>query len=139
MSFFLSTSGWPRLALLKALEETHPAAVVCLGEATRRPVISIERVAVNLLDFRIPDNAGAQTIDQSVVENAPAAYFSTLPARALLNALHMAGLPAEFSLTAGSYLCNQIFYTLMHALATRTIKIPGGFIHLPALPEQTAK
>jgi pyroglutamyl-peptidase len=127
------------LALRKALEDTHPAAVACLGEATRRPVISIERVAVNLLDFRIPDNTGTQPIDQPVEENAPAAYFSTLPVRVLLNTLHMAGVPAELSLTAGSYLCNQIFYTLMHILATRNTKIPGGFIHLPALPEQAAQ
>ncbi|HTX78317.1 MAG TPA: pyroglutamyl-peptidase I [Longilinea sp.] len=125
--------------LLKAIDDTHPAAVLCLGEATRRPVISIERVAVNLLDFRIPDNAGAQTSNQPVVENGPAAYFSALPVRALLDALQTADLPAELSLTAGSYLCNQIFYTLMHTLATQQSKIPGGFIHLPALPEQAAK
>jgi pyroglutamyl-peptidase len=126
-------------ALLRALEEAHPAAVLCLGEATRRPAISIERVAVNLLDFRIPDNAGVQIIDQPIIENGPAAYFSTLPVRTLLNALQATGLPAELSLTAGSYLCNQIFYTLMHALAAQGSKVPAGFIHLPALPEQAAK
>ena len=125
--------------MLKALEEAHPAAVLCLGEATRRPAISIERVAVNLLDFRIPDNAGAQITDQPIREDGPAAYFSTLPVRALLNALHGSKLPAELSLTAGSYLCNQIFYTLMHALAAQGSKVTAGFIHLPALPEQAAK
>jgi pyroglutamyl-peptidase len=126
-------------ALLRALEEAHPAAVLCLGEATRRPAISIERVAVNLLDFRIPDNAGVQIIDQPIIENGPAAYFSTLPVRTLLNALQATGLAAELSLTAGSYLCNQSFYTLMHALAAQGSKVPAGFIHLPALPEQAAK
>ena len=126
------------VALLKALEEVHPAAVLCLGEAARRPAISIERVAVNLMDFRIPDNAGVIITDQPITADGPAAYFSTLPVRALLNALLAAELPAELSLTAGSYLCNQIFYTLMHALATRNTKTPGGFIHLPALPEQAA-
>lgn len=125
-------------ALLRALDDALPDAVVCLGEAARRAAISIERVAINLLDFRIPDNAGRQCVDEPIAIDGPAAYFTTLPARAMLAAARASGVPAELSLSAGAFLCNQIFYTLMHELARRSANIPAGFIHIPQLPEQVA-
>ncbi len=124
--------------LLHALDAALPDAVVCLGEAARRTALSIERIAINLLDFRIPDNAGRQCVDEPIVPDGPAAYFTTLPARAMRDAARAAGVPAELSLSAGAFLCNQVFYTLMHELSRRGANIPAGFIHLPQLPEQAA-
>jgi len=126
-------------ALLHAVEAAQPEAILCLGQANRRTVISIERVAVNLLDFRIPDNAGNQAKDQVIVPDGPAAYFTTLPVREIYDTLKENGIPAELSLSAGSYLCNQVIFTLLHNLENRGLKIPAGFIHLPALPEQAAQ
>ncbi len=125
--------------LLRAFEAVQPDAVLCLGLATRRTVISIERVAVNLLDFRIPDNAGNQIVDQPVIPGAPDAYFTTLPVRKIYNELKTNGIPVELSLSAGAYLCNQITFVLLHHLQNQGLKIPAGFIHLPALPEQAAE
>ena len=104
-------------ALIEALEQHHPDAVVCLGEASGRSGVSIERVAVNLLDFRIADNTGAQVVDQPVIADGPAAYFVTLPVRRMLAAVQAAGVPAELSLSAGAFLCNQVLYHLLHHLA----------------------
>jgi pyroglutamyl-peptidase len=125
-------------ALIDALLRHQPDAAICFGLAVGRPVISLERVAVNLMDYRIPDNAGETVQDQPVAADGPAAYFSRLPLAAMLESLQSNGIPAELSLTAGAYLCNQIFYTLMHHLATHQREIPAGFIHLPACPEQAA-
>lgn len=125
--------------LLAVLESIQPQAVICLGEAARRARVSIERVAVNLLDFAIPDNSGELRQDLPVVPGGPDAYFATLPVRRLHDALRAAGLPVELSLSAGAYLCNQVMYTLLHHLHTRGREaIPAGFIHLPLLPEQAA-
>lgn len=125
--------------LLCALDEAPPDAVVCLGEAARRAALSIERVAINLLDFRIPDNAGRQCVDEPIAPDGPAAYFTTLPVRAMRDAARAAGVPAELSLSAGAFLCNQVFYTLMRELSRRGVRIPGGFIQIPQLPEQAAR
>ncbi len=126
-------------ALRQALEATQPEAVICLGEAAGRTAISLERVAINLLDFRIPDNAGEQINDLPVTPDGPAAYFSTLPVRKIRDALLEEGIPAELSYSAGTYLCNQVFYTLMHFLAEHRWNIPAGFVHVPSLPEQAVK
>ena len=127
-------------ALRKAIRETKPTLVVCVGLAGGRKAISLERIAINVDDARIPDNAGAQPIDLPVVRDGPAAYFSTLPIKAMLAALRDAGVPAEVSQTAGTFVCNHVFYGLMHRLATgRGLKgTRGGFIHVPMLPEQGA-
>ena len=122
--------------LLNAVRALHPDAILCLGEATRRMVISIERMAINLLDYRMADNAGHQAIDEPIVPDGPAAYFVTLPVRAMLEAVRAAGIPAELSLSAGAFLCNQVTYELLHYLTTHQLDIPAGFVHLPALPEQ---
>ena len=122
------------------LKQHRPALVICVGQAGGRNAISLERVAINVNDARIADNAGAQPVDTPVVPGAPAAYFSTLPIKAMLLDLQREGIPAEVSQTAGTFVCNHVFYGLMHLLATeRGIKHSrGGFIHVPWLPEQGA-
>ena len=124
--------------LLALVQQTRPDAVVCLGEAGGRTAVSIERVAVNLLDFRIADNDGLVVQDEPIVADGPAAYFTTLPVRALQQAVAAAGIPAELSLSAGTFLCNQVTYELLHFLAQQRLPIPAGFVHLPLLPEQAA-
>jgi pyroglutamyl-peptidase len=117
-------------ALRGAIRETDPSLVVCTGLAGRRTGLSLERVAINVDDARIPDNAGAQPIDARIVARGPAAYFSTLPIKAMLAALRKHGIPAHVSQTAGTYVCNHVFYGLMHALR-RKRGVRGGFIHMP--------
>ena len=121
--------------LLTRLEEVQPEVLLSLGLAGSRPVISIERIAINLLDFRIPDNAGRQLLDNPIVADGPAAYFATLPVRAMYEAVLAAGVPVELSLSAGAYLCNQVMYAALHLIAVRGWRIRAGFVHLPALPE----
>ena len=125
-------------ALRAALRETTPALVLCVGQAGGRAQLSIERVAINIDDARIPDNAAAQPVDAPVVPGGPAAYFATLPIKAILAALRAAGLPAEVSQTAGTYVCNHVFYGLMHALRAQP-RVRAGFIHIPYAPEQAAR
>lgn len=125
--------------LVSAIREHRPEAVLCLGEAERRTAISIERVAVNLMDYRIPDNQGEQIVDQPIFPEGPAAYFSSLPVRGIYETLRAAGVPVELSLSAGAYLCNQVFYTGRHFVSQQELPVPLGFIHLPALPEQAAQ
>lgn len=124
--------------LRAAMREFKPAAVVCVGLAAGRPQVAIERVAINVDDARIPDNAGATPVDVPVVAGGPAAYFATLPIKAILVALRNAGIPAGISQTAGTYVCNHVFYGLMHALR-RTPKVRGGFIHVPYAPADAAR
>jgi len=124
-------------ALEKLLARHRPALVLALGQAGGREGISLERVAINLIDARIPDNAGAQPVDAYIVEDASNAYFSTLPIKAMLQRLRDAGIPASLSQTAGTFVCNQVFYALMHALRRRRAR--GGFVHVPYLPEQAAR
>lgn len=126
------------LSLQAALDRQRPAWVLALGLAGSRSAVSVERVAVNLVDARIPDNAGAQPVDEPVVAGGPAAFFTGLPAKAIVAALRQAGWPAELSHSAGSFVCNQVFYGLMQALAARP-GVVGGFIHLPPMPEQAAR
>lgn len=124
-------------ALRAALRRHRPPWVLCLGLAGSRSAISFERVAVNLCDARIADNAGAQPAGTPVVAGGPAAYFTRLPVKALAQRLLADGLPAELSLSAGSFVCNQVFYGLLHALRRRP-GVAAGFIHLPPLPAQAA-
>lgn len=121
--------------LKKLLRQHHPRLVICLGLAGGRPGITPERVAINLDDARIADNAGAQPVERPVVRGGPAAYFSTLPVRAIAAALRDAGVPADVSPSAGTFVCNHVFYGLMHALR-RKPGVRGGFIHVPFPPEQ---
>ncbi|MCG2586074.1 pyroglutamyl-peptidase I [Massilia sp. TS11] len=122
-----------------ALRELQPALVLCVGQAGGRVDLSLERVAINIDDARIADNAGAQPIDAPIVAGGPAAYFSTLPIKAMVADLRAAGLPASVSQTAGTFVCNHVFYGLQHALATSGLAARGGFLHIPYLPEQAAR
>lgn len=119
-----------------ALRQHHPAIVICLGQAGGRPDISLERIAINIDDARIPDNAGAQPVDIPVVEGGPAAYFSSLPIKAIVQEMRLAGIPASVSQTAGTFVCNHVFYGLMHMAATADYLFRAGFIHVPYTPEQ---
>ncbi|MCR6481481.1 pyroglutamyl-peptidase I [Amycolatopsis sp. OK19-0408] len=121
-------------ALRAAVEEHRPSLVVCVGQAGGRLEVSLERVAINLIDARIPDNAGAQPVDVPVVPGAPAAYFTSLPVKACVAAIRAAGVPAAVSHTAGTYVCNQVFYGLRHHFS----ELRGGFVHVPFSPEQVA-
>lgn len=125
-------------SLREAVELHRPELVVCVGQAGGRPDVTPERVAINLIDARIQDNAGEQPVDVPVLLDGPSAYFSTLPVKACVAAIRAAGVPASVSHTAGTYVCNQVFYGLMHLLATDFPGIRGGFVHVPFSPRQVA-
>ncbi|MGC4093689.1 MAG: pyroglutamyl-peptidase I [Polyangiaceae bacterium] len=126
--------------LLQQLERTQPELVICLGQAGGRAALGIERVAINLNDAPIADNAGRRPVDRPVVRGGPVGYWSTLPIKALVQTLTRAGLPAEVSQTAGTFVCNHVFYVLMHALSTPARHaVRGGFVHLPFLPSQVGR
>ncbi|MDI9220932.1 pyroglutamyl-peptidase I [Pantoea sp. EA-12] len=122
--------------LTKALEEIQPDRVLCVGQAGGRSDITVERVAINVNDARIPDNDQQQPIDQPIVADGPAAYFSTLPIKAIVAALREVGVPASVSQTAGTFTCNNVMYSLLHWLQTTNSPARGGFIHIPYMPEQ---
>ncbi len=133
------------LALLRRHVQTlRPDLIICVGQAGGRAEITPERVAVNLDDARIPDNAGRRPRETPVVAGGPPAYWSTLPVRSIVRALRRRGIPASASLSAGTFVCNHVFYGLMHDLAIRPPDGDGavpraGFIHLPFLPAQAAR
>jgi pyroglutamyl-peptidase len=124
--------------LASLLEQHRPVLAVCTGQAGGRAALSLERVAINVNDARIADNAQAQPVDTPVVAAGPAAYFSNLPIKAMLAALEREGIRCEVSQTAGTFVCNHVFYGLMHTLATRPefAGLRGGLIHVPWLPQQ---
>lgn len=124
-------------ALDEALQAHAPVLVLALGQASGRCDLSVERLAINVDDARIPDNAGAQPVDEPVLPGAPAAYFSTLPIKAMVAGLRAAGYPASVSQSAGTFVCNHVFYGLQHRLAGTAVR--GGFMHIPLLPEQAAR
>jgi len=126
-------------ALEAAIVETAPDIVLCVGLAGGRAALSLERVAINIDDARVPDNRGQQPVDLPVVEGGPPAYFTNLPIKAAVAALREAGLPAAVSNTAGTFVCNHVFYGLMHRAATRRLELRGGFLHVPYLPSQAAR
>ena len=122
--------------LLPLLEQHQPDIVLGLGEARGSAVIRVERIAVNLLDFRTPDNDGQTICDTCIVPTGPAAYFTTLPVERVLDAIRAAGTACEASLSAGAYLCNQMMYLSLHWAAGASHRPRVGFLHLPSLPTQ---
>jgi len=96
-------------------------------------------VAINLMDYSIPDNVGKLIKGQPILEGAPNAHFSTLPLQSMHKALINAGIPSHLSLSAGAYLCNQVFFTLMQTIHEQNLNLKGGFVHLPCLPQQAAQ
>ena len=121
-----------------ALHAHAPQIVLCLGQAAGRDGLSLERIAINVIDARIADNAGAQPIDEPVIGDGPAAYWSTLPIKAISAGLRAAGIPCGVSQSAGTFVCNHVFYGLMHRLAANPA-VRGGFMHVPLMPEQAAR
>jgi pyroglutamyl-peptidase len=127
-------------ALCAFVDELRPDLVIAVGQAGGRPEISIERIAINVDDARIVDNAGQQPVDVPIVDGGPAAYFTTLPIKAMAAAIREQGVRAGVSQTAGTFVCNHVFYALMHHVGARPRSQPikAGFIHVPFLPEQAA-
>lgn len=126
-------------SLAQAIAQYRPALVIALGLADNRNTITVERVAINVDDARIPDNDGRQPVDEPVIAHAPAAYFSTLPIKAIVATLQANGIPASVSQTAGTFVCNHVFFGLSHLIATRYSGVRGGFIHVPCTPEMAAR
>ncbi|KMY48751.1 pyroglutamyl-peptidase I [Peribacillus loiseleuriae] len=124
-------------AAIKAIETYEPNVVICVGQAGGRTQITPERIAINVDDARIPDNQKNQPIDEPISEDGPAAYWSTLPIKRMVHHMRKDGVPASVSNTAGTYVCNHLFYGLMHYLTNHASQIRGGFIHIPYIPEQT--
>ena len=120
------------------LGEMAPVAVVHLGLAEGRARLALERAALNVMDYRIPDNAGYVAQSELCAPEGPAAYFASLPLQEMLAALIEEGVPAYISNTAGTYLCNQTMYATLHEIATRELTARAGFIHLPLLPAMVA-
>ncbi len=129
--------GQAQEALKKAIAEVDPTVVISVGQAGGRVDFSVERIAINVDDAPIPDNAARQLVDEPVVAGGPAAYFATLPIKAIVKQLRHEGLPSSVSQTAGTFVCNHVFYTLMHQLQGSGVR--AGFIHIPYLPEQAAR
>lgn len=120
------------------LGELAPIAVIHLGLADGRSRLALERVGLNVMDYRIPDNAGYRAEGEPCVPESPAAYFATLPLPEILAAMTAEGIPAYVSNTAGTFLCNQTLYATLHEIAMREQTTRVGFIHLPLLPAMVA-
>ena len=122
--------------VVRAMRAERPGAVICVGQAGGRFAITPERVAINLDDARIPDNEGNRAVDTPVVPDGAPAYFSTLPVKSIVARIRAAGVPAELSNSAGTYVCNHLMYGVLHHIAREFPGMRGGFIHVPFLHEQ---
>ena len=123
----------------KAIEEEKPDVVLCIGQAGGRFEITPERVAINVDDARIKDKEGNQPIDIKIFEDGENAYFTTLPIKAMVEAIREANLPAAVSNTAGTFVCNHLMYGVLYTLAKKYPHIKGGFTHVPFIPAQVAR
>ena len=120
----------------EAIEREKPDFVLSIGQAGGRAEITPERGAINLDDARIPDNEGNQPIDETIFPDGENAYFSTLPVKAMVEAIRKEGLPSSLSNSAGTYVCNHLMYGILYYLDKRP-SMKAGFIHVPYIPEQT--
>lgn len=123
--------------LRQAILKHQPDIVICVGQAGGRMQITPERVAINLADARIPDNEGHQPIDEEISPDGPAAYWTRLPVKRMTAKMKEHGIPAAVSYTAGTFVCNYLFYGLMDHISRTSPHIRGGFIHIPYIPQQT--
>ncbi|WP_418103210.1 pyroglutamyl-peptidase I [Vibrio harveyi] len=121
-------------AVIESIKLHQPDIVITVGQAAGRTAITPERVAINVDDFRIPDNSGHQPIDEPVIPGGPDAYFTTLPIKAITRALQQENIPCQVSNTAGTFVCNHLFYGVQHYLRDKSVR--HGFVHIPLLPEQ---
>ena len=125
--------------ITEAVEKENPNVVLSIGQAGGRSEITVERVGINIDDCRIPDNEGNQPIDEPVIKGGPAAYFVTVPIKAIVENIKAHNIPASISNTAGTFICNHVCYGVEHLAAARTAAgkpMKSGFIHIPFLPEQ---
>jgi pyroglutamyl-peptidase len=120
----------------EAIEEHRPGVVLCLGQAGGRFGMSVERVGINIDDAAIADNAGLQPIDEPVAQAGPAAYFATVPVKAMVEAMREAGVATAVSNSAGTFVCNHLLYGVLHYIASRGLATRAGFIHVPYAEEQ---
>lgn len=118
-------------AVEEGIRKYQPDVVICVGQAGGRASISVEKVAINFVDARIPDNNGEQPLDEPLQVDGPAAYFATLPVKAMVQHVKEAGLPCYLSFTAGTYVCNSIMYNVLYMCEKRYPGIRAGFIHVP--------
>lgn len=125
-------------AVESAIIEHNPDAVLCIGQAGGRSCISIERIGVNLREASIPDNDGNRPADEKIRTDGANAYFATIPVKAMVNNVRKNGIPSHLSYTAGTYVCNDVMYTLLYLLDKKYTNIKGGFIHVPYATEQVA-
>lgn len=119
-----------------AVERHKPDAVLCIGQAGGRYEITPERVAINIDDARIPDNEGNQPIDKPIFDDGAAAYFTTLPVKAMSQSIKDAGIPSSVSNSAGTFVCNHLMYGVLYTLAKKYPGVRGGFVHVPFIPAQ---
>ena len=120
--------------VLDAAQECQPDVILCIGQAGGRKAVTPEMVAINLRHARIADNAGNQPQDEPVAADGPAAYFATVPVRKMAQAMEDAGIPAAVSYSAGTFVCNDTLYAVLHHYAGTQVQ--AGFVHVPFLPEQ---
>lgn len=120
----------------EAIKKYDPDVILSIGQAGGRPDITVERVGINVDDCRIPDNEGNQKIDEPVYPDGPAAYFVTIPIKAMVQKIQSKGIPASISNTAGTFVCNHVTYGVCHLVATKYPGKRSGFIHIPYLPQQ---
>ncbi|MBN1160221.1 MAG: pyroglutamyl-peptidase I [Candidatus Diapherotrites archaeon] len=125
--------------LKEEIDSYNPDVVMCLGLFGGRPNITVERVAINVTDEDMADNEGNIIQNEPILENGETAVFSTLPVTNIVKTLRENGIPAAVSNTAGTFVCNHIFYNLITYLKSKGKNIPAGFIHVPFLPEEVAK
>jgi pyroglutamyl-peptidase len=123
--------------IVELVDAVEPDIVLALGQAEGRSELSLERIAINLDDARIPDNSGAVITDAQVIDEGPAALFTSLPVKDMAEAIRAAGVPAGLSLSAGTFVCNHVFYALQHHL--HLSQVGSGFMHVPLLPEQASE
>ena len=123
--------------VLETIEQEKPDYVLSIGQAGGRAEITPERIAINIDDAGIPDNEGNQPVDRPIVPDGENAYFSTLPVKAIVEAIKREGIPASISNSAGTYVCNHLLYSVLHYIKKNTLPIKAGFIHVPYILEQT--
>ena len=123
--------------LLALIEEHDPDVVICLGQAEGRTEITPERVAINLDDARLADNEGVLRSGIKIIDGGPDAYFSTLPVKEIVEAIKAKGVPAAVSLSAGTFLCNHVFYVAQNKFTGTNVR--SGFVHVPLMDEQAGE
>ena len=123
----------------EAIREFQPDCVLCVGMAGGRDAVTPERIAINLDDARIPDNAGQKPCDKPILPDGPAAYFTTLPAKRIVEEIENSGIRARLSYTAGTFVCDHLLYGLLHLAEEKYPHMKVGFIHVPMLPEQVTE